>query len=78
MPKKFILVTHTEFGIHYTTTVINFILIKLLKEELLIEADPSKYCFINQGMLKIDNVDDAEEMKSTKKAFDTLGFTQVF
>ena len=44
---------------------------------MLIEADPSKYHFINQGMLTVDNVNDADEMKSTKKAFDTLGFTQV-
>ena len=28
-------------------------------------------------MLKIDNVDDEQEMKDTKKAFDILLFTEV-
>ena len=47
------------------------------KGELLIEGNPSKYFFINQGVLAIDRVDDAQEMRDTKKAFDILGFTQV-
>ena len=41
-------------------------------------ADPSKYFYVTQGMLTIDGVDDAEEMKLTDEAFDILGFTQVF
>ena len=41
-------------------------------------ADPSKYFYVSQGMLTIDGVDDAEEMKLTDEAFDILGFTQVF
>ena len=40
------------------------------------ECDPSKYFFINQGMLTIDGVDDCQEMKDTKKAFDILNFSQ--
>ncbi len=43
----------------------------------MIENDPSKYFYIAQGMLTIDNVDDAEEMRLTSEAFDILGFTQV-
>jgi hypothetical protein len=43
----------------------------------LIEHDAGLYAFINQGMLKIDNVDDEQEMKDTKKAFDILLFTEV-
>ncbi len=43
----------------------------------MIENDPSKYFYIAQGMLTIDNVDDAEEMRLTSEAFDVLGFTQV-
>ena len=43
----------------------------------MLEHDPGLYNFINQGMLKIDNVDDEQEMKDTKKAFDILLFTQV-
>ncbi len=46
-------------------------------ELCLIENDPSKYHFVAQGMLTIDGVDDAEEMRITDEAFDTLGFTQV-
>ncbi len=42
----------------------------------MLEADASKYFFINQGMLTIDRVDDVQEMKDTKKAFDILMFTQ--
>ena len=30
-----------------------------------------------QGMLTIDNVDDAEEMRITDDAFNVLGFTKV-
>jgi len=47
-----------------------------INKEIMLEADASKYFFINQGMLKIDKVDDVQEMKDTKKAFDTLMFTQ--
>ncbi len=53
------------------------IFFKFFLEELLLEHDPGLYSFINQGMLKIDNVDDEQEMKDTKKAFDILLFTQV-
>ncbi|CAF1220495.1 unnamed protein product [Adineta steineri] len=45
-------------------------------KECLIENDPSKYFYIAQGMLTIDNVDDVEEMRLTNEAFDILGFTQ--
>ena len=43
----------------------------------MLEPDASKYFFINQGKLTIDKVDDAQEMRDTKKAFDILLFTQV-
>ena len=46
-------------------------------EDLLLEQDPGKYFFISQGVLSIDGIDDCQEMKDTKKAFDTLMFTQV-
>ena len=42
---------------------------------MLIEPDASKYFFVAQGMLTIDNVDDAEEMKMTDEAFDVLNFS---
>ncbi len=44
----------------------------------MLEPDASKYFFINQGMLTIDKLDDASEMRDTKKAFDILMFTQVY
>lgn len=44
---------------------------------MLVEPDPKQYFFIAQGMLTIDNVDDAEEMKATDEAFDVLMFKQV-
>ena len=46
-------------------------------EELLVEPDPKQYFFIAQGMITIDNVDDAEEMRMTDESFDILNFTQV-
>jgi len=42
---------------------------------LLVDPDPSKYFFINQGCLTVDNMDDCEEMKLTDEAFGILGFT---
>ena len=48
----------------------------ILIEEIQLEPDASKYFFINQGMLTIDRLDDAQEMRDTKIAFDTLMFTQ--
>ena len=44
---------------------------------LLLEPNPALYFFIAQGMLTIDNLDDASEFRDTDKAFDTLGFTKV-
>ena len=41
----------------------------------MLEPDAGKYFFVNQGMLTIDRVDDAQEMRDTKKAFDILMFT---
>ncbi|CAF0719696.1 unnamed protein product [Adineta steineri] len=44
-------------------------------KQCLIENDPSKYFYVAQGMLTIDGVDDADEMRLTDEAFDILGFT---
>jgi myosin heavy chain 6/7 len=43
----------------------------------MLEPDAGKYFYINQGKLTIDKLDDAQEMRDTKKAFDILLFTQV-
>merc|ERR1712121_403474 len=37
---------------------------------------PGDYFFIAQGVLTVAGMDDAEEMRATDTAFDTLGFTQ--
>jgi len=47
-----------------------------IHKECLISNDPGKYHYVAQGMLTIDNVDDAEEMKITDEAFDILGFNK--
>ena len=39
----------------------------------MIEGNPSKYLFVNQGTIKIDSMDDREEFEMTETAFDTLG-----
>ena len=39
--------------------------------------NPKLYYYVAQGMITIDNIDDAEEMKLTDEAFDILNFTQV-
>ncbi len=44
---------------------------------MLCVPDAREYFFTNQGVLTIDNVDDAEEMKVTEDAFDTLNFSTV-
>ena len=48
-----------------------------LIKQLQLEQDPGKYFHINQGMLTIDGVDDAAEMRDTQKAFDILNFSKV-
>merc|ERR1719219_2315239 len=42
----------------------------------LVEPEPSKYFFINQGKLTVDGMDDAFEMGATEEAFDILGFNK--
>ncbi len=39
--------------------------------------NPKLYYYVAQGMITIDNIDDAEEMKMTDEAFDILNFTNV-
>jgi len=40
------------------------------------KPDPGSFYFIAQGVLTVAGMDDAEEMRATDTAFDTLGFTQ--
>merc|ERR1719232_895808 len=46
-----------------------------LQEMILMSTDPYDYFFISQGKVKVDSIDDAEELEFTDQAFDTLGFS---
>ncbi len=48
------------------------------KADMLCSPDAKSYYYISQGVLTIDNVNDAEDMKATDEAFDILNFLQVF
>merc|ERR1712180_142997 len=39
-------------------------------------TDPYDYFFFSQGKVKVDSIDDAEELEFTDLAFDTLGFSE--
>jgi len=47
-----------------------------LAGQLLAEPDSSKYHFINQGCLTVDNMDDGEELDLMEAAYKTLGFAE--
>ncbi|QQP57772.1 Myosin heavy chain 1, partial [Caligus rogercresseyi] len=46
-----------------------------LKEMCLLSDDIYDYFFPSQGKIKVDSIDDAEELEFTDAAFDTLGFS---
>ena len=46
-----------------------------LQEMILMSTDPYDYFFMSQGKVKVDSIDDAEELEFTDQAFDTLGFS---
>merc|ERR1719244_1772393 len=39
-------------------------------------TDPYDYFFMSQGKVKVDSIDDNEELEFTDQAFDTLGFSE--
>lgn len=47
-----------------------------LQEICCLSTDPYDYFFISQGKVKVDSIDDNEELEFTDQAFDVLGFTQ--
>jgi myosin heavy chain 6/7 len=47
-----------------------------LQELCCMSTDPYDYFFCSQGKVKVDSIDDAEELEFTDVAFDTLGFTK--
>ena len=46
-----------------------------LQEMCCLSTDPYDYFFCSQGKVKVDSIDDAEELEFSDAAFDTLGFT---
>uniref|UniRef100_UPI00398EFFA2 myosin-16-like n=1 Tax=Pristiophorus japonicus TaxID=55135 RepID=UPI00398EFFA2 len=44
-------------------------------DSLLLVSDPNQYFWVCQGVIKVDNMDDGEELELTDVAFDVLGFT---
>ncbi|XP_078095930.1 myosin-16-like [Mustelus asterias] len=46
-----------------------------LLDALLLVNDPNQYFWVCQGVIKVDNMDDGEELELTDVAFDVLGFT---
>merc|ERR1740128_714751 len=46
-----------------------------LQEMCCLSTDPYDYFFISQGKVKVDSIDDNEELEFTDQAFDVLGFT---
>ncbi|OAF64848.1 Alpha isomyosin, partial [Intoshia linei] len=45
-------------------------------EKLLLEPEPAKYRFINNGCLTAEGINDQEEMKNVNDAFRVLGFSE--
>ena len=46
-----------------------------LQELCAMSTDPYDYFFCSQGKVKVDSIDDGEELEFTDQAFDTLGFS---
>ncbi|CAB1452317.1 unnamed protein product [Pleuronectes platessa] len=46
-----------------------------LRFALLLSPDPKQYVWVCQGVTVVDNMEDGEELLSTREAFDVLGFT---
>ena len=48
-----------------------------LQEMIRMSTDPYDYFFMSQGKVKVDSIDDQEELEFTDQAFDTLGFSET-
>jgi myosin heavy subunit len=46
-----------------------------LQEMICFSTDPYDYFFMSHGKVKVDSIDDNEELEFTDQAFDTLGFS---
>jgi len=73
-------VTYQQPGLERDYHIFYFLLSGLnpgYAEKLLVDMDPSKYFFINQGCLTVDGMDDKEEMQAVEDSFLVLGFEET-
>jgi len=64
-----------ERGYHIFFQLIEEGPVEGLQEMICMSTDPYDYFFISQGKVKVDSIDDNEELEFTDQAFDTLGFS---
>merc|ERR1719340_294170 len=64
-----------ERGYHIFFQLIEEGPVEGLQEMIRMTTDPYDYFFISQGKVKVDSIDDNEELEFTDQAFDTLGFS---
>jgi len=64
-----------ERGYHIFFQLVEVGPVEGLQEMCCMSTDPYDYFFISQGKVKVDSIDDNEELEFTDQAFDTLGFT---
>merc|ERR1719340_374946 len=66
-----------ERGYHIFFQLIEEGPVEGLQEMIRMTTDPYDYFFISQGKVKVDSIDDNEELEFTDQAFDTLGFSET-
>merc|ERR1711892_1200279 len=64
-----------ERGYHIFFQLVEEGPIEGLQEMICMSTDPYDFFFISQGKVKVDSIDDNEELEFTDQAFDTLGFS---
>eukprot|EP00092_Neocalanus_flemingeri_P014216 GFUD01015336.1.p1 GENE.GFUD01015336.1~~GFUD01015336.1.p1 ORF type:complete len:1946 (-),score=553.34 GFUD01015336.1:197-6034(-) len=64
-----------ERGYHIFFQLVEEGPIEGLQEMILFSTDPYDYFFMSQGKVKVESIDDNEELEFTDQAFDTLGFS---
>merc|ERR550534_326620 len=66
-----------ERGYHIFFQLIEEGPVEGLQEMICFSTDPYDYFFMSQGKVKVDSIDDQEELEFTDQAFDTLGFSET-
>jgi len=65
-----------ERGYHIFFQLLEIGPVDNLQEMCELSTDPYDYFFISQGKVKVDSIDDIEELEFTDQAFDVIGFTE--